>query len=487
MYSQRGDDEDRKRDAGMTKTETLLARVWKWWFTLRSSDPTVSYRERALRFLLPVMVVLRILALASVYSGISTAPPRYFPAWIAVAVFVVPISLSFRFLLTNRVDWAGVFFLTNWFLMDILNLPADGYWNAGFQVSLIIQVVLAALLLPSRVILPFLAFQLVTFGLWGYWLDIAYYDPPLLSSGQPVADFLRTIITLAVQEAIILFIVRYLRLEMEKSLRLQQTMIAQLEDEITERSRMEKERENFIRELNEKNIELERFTYTVSHDLKSPLVTIKGFLGLLKNDLEKGRRDLIQKDFSRIAEAAEKMGVLLSELLELSRIGRIVNLSEKIDVLKLIQESLETLDARIQSRHITVMISPNLPMAYADRIRLREVLENLIDNAAKYMGDQPRPLIEIGGQDNGDEAVFYVKDNGIGIEPRYQTRIFGLFDKLDATAEGTGVGLAIVKRVVELHGGRIWVESEGLGKGSTFYFVLPASGRQNMSATQAAV
>ena len=105
-------------------------------------------------------------------------------------------------------------------------------------------------------------------------------------------------------------------------------------------------------------------------------------------------------------------------------------------------------------------------------MRLREVLENLIDNAAKYMGDQKSPSIEIGVRDE-DEPVFYVKDNGIGIEPQYLQKVFGLFEKLDPTSEGTGIGLALIKRIIEVHGGRIWVESDGLGKGSTFCFTLP--------------
>ena len=101
------------------------------------------------------------------------------------------------------------------------------------------------------------------------------------------------------------------------------------------------------------------------------------------------------------------------------------------------------------------------------------MVENLIDNAAKYMGKQPKPLIEIGSLKAKNEIVIFVRDNGIGIEPKYHTKIFGLFEKLDSTSEGTGIGLALVKRIIETHGGRIWVESEGLGKGSTFCFTIP--------------
>ena len=106
------------------------------------------------------------------------------------------------------------------------------------------------------------------------------------------------------------------------------------------------------------------------------------------------------------------------------------------------------------------------------RVRLREVYENLIENAAKHLGDQPAPRIEIGYR-NGNGSTFFVRDNGIGIEEKYHTRIFGLFEKLDPKSEGTGVVLALVKRIIETHGGKIWVESDGLGKGSTFCFTIP--------------
>jgi signal transduction histidine kinase len=119
-------------------------------------------------------------------------------------------------------------------------------------------------------------------------------------------------------------------------------------------------------------------------------------------------------------------------------------------------------------------VEKSLPQVYGDRPRLFEVLQNLIDNAAKFMGDQPNPAIEIGtaGRTKNGTPVFFIRDNGMGIDPRYKDRIFGLFDKLDARTDGTGIGLALAKRIIELHRGRIWVESEP-GKGATFFFSLP--------------
>jgi len=257
------------------------------------------------------------------------------------------------------------------------------------------------------------------------------------------------------------------------------TVIAMVRD-ITVRKWAETEREELINilekqkvELEEKNAELTQFTYTVSHDLKSPLVTINGYLGYLEQDAISGNIERLKKDTQRIQEAVNKMHKLLTELLELSRIGRMMNQPEDVPFNTLVNDAMDIVHGQIEKQNITVRTQPNLPLVRGDRQRLTEVLQNLIDNAAKYMGDQSTPLIEIGQQGEQDgKLVFFVKDNGIGIAPEYYERIFGLFNKLDAKSEGTGVGLALVKRIIEFHGGRIWVESE-LRKGSTFYFTLP--------------
>jgi PAS domain S-box-containing protein len=243
--------------------------------------------------------------------------------------------------------------------------------------------------------------------------------------------------------------------------------------DISQRKQIQIEREMLINELEDKNSELERFTYTVSHDLKSPLITIKGFLGFLEQDALNGNTSRLRRDIQRIGDATDKMQLLLSELLELSRIGRLTNPYQYIKFEELVDEVVELLHGRIQEKTVDVYVQEDLPTIYGDRRRLLEVLQNLVDNAAKFTGPQPAPRIEIGqiGVEDG-KPIFYIKDNGIGIELIHQERIFGLFNKLDATSEGTGIGLALVKRIIEVHGGRIWVQSE-TGKGSTFFFTLP--------------
>lgn len=229
------------------------------------------------------------------------------------------------------------------------------------------------------------------------------------------------------------------------------------------------------RDLEQKNAELERFTYTVSHDLRSPLVTISAYLGYLRQDISAGNIERLKKDTERIASAVDKMDKSLKDLLELSRIGRMVNPLQTIQFQDLVDDALDIVRGRLDAGGITVLTHSNLPSVHGDKPRLTEVLQNLIDNAAKFMGDQPEPKIEIGmnGEIDGN-SVFFIRDNGIGIDPKYHEQVFGLFNRLDPRVEGTGVGLALVKRIIEFHGGRIWVESEQ-GKGATFYFTLKAA------------
>ncbi len=253
---------------------------------------------------------------------------------------------------------------------------------------------------------------------------------------------------------------------------------ARLEELLRQRTvALRKLKENAA-ELEARNAEMGRFTYTLSHDLKTPLITIRGFLGLLRKDLETGNVEATRRDMERIHDAAGNMYRLLDELLALSRIGRVVNPPEEVSLADLAREAAATQGAHLVERGVEVAIDPALPVVRGDCVRLLEVLVSLLDNAVKFLGDAAPPRIEVGQRRQDGETVVLVRDNGIGIDPRYHQKVFDLFDRLDPSVEGTGVGLTLVQRIIELHGGRIWVESEGSGLGSTFCFTLPQGSQE---------
>ena len=248
-----------------------------------------------------------------------------------------------------------------------------------------------------------------------------------------------------------------------------------LTKDIAERKQREQESEKFTAELKEKNTELERFTYTVSHDLKSPLVTIKTFLGYLAQDMAAADAGRIEKDMLFMNGAADKMGKLLGELLEMSRVGRVVNPPAEVAFKELAEEAERIVAGPILEGNVQVRLVDEPVTLHGDRSRLLEIWQNLVENAVKFMGDQPSPQIDIGLEHHDGETVFFVRDNGIGIDPKYHSKLFHIFEKFNPKTEGTGMGLAITKRIVELYQGRIWVESKGQGQGSCFFFTMPGA------------
>ena len=237
--------------------------------------------------------------------------------------------------------------------------------------------------------------------------------------------------------------------------------------DITEKKRLEEE-------IRRRSDEMENFVHTISHDLKSPLVSLQGFASILRSDYG----DKIDKDghhyLERIEKNANHMETLIKDLLELSRVGRVVGAFEEVDSSKIIDEVIEGLRLQIDQKGISLIIHNHCPTIYCDKNRVRQVFENLISNALKFIDNTENPTIEVGGTDCGEAYEFYVKDNGIGIERRYHEKIFGIFQRLQdlKDVEGTGVGLAIVKRIIENHDGDIRVESDK-GKGATFYLTFP--------------
>ena len=252
--------------------------------------------------------------------------------------------------------------------------------------------------------------------------------------------------------------------------------------EVNERKLAEKELKTnekklaaLVAELDGKNEELETFVYSVSHDLKTPIVTIDGFVGALQEDYAKKLSGSGLAYLNYISAAARKMETLINELIELSRIGRVEDLKSEFSFADIINETLKTLKPQLEARKICVNIQQNLPVMYGEKKRLSQVIENLLTNSIKYMGkNNLYPQIDIGAQKQNGQIVFFIKDNGIGIEKKYFDKIFQVFQRLPAAKkieEGTGIGLAIIKRIIEHHQGRIWLTSEP-GQGSTFFFTL---------------
>jgi len=223
------------------------------------------------------------------------------------------------------------------------------------------------------------------------------------------------------------------------------------------------------------NAELESFSYSVSHDLRAPLRAIHGFARILMEDHNAQLDPEAQRLLGVIDQNTRRMGQLIDDLLSFSRLGRQelgagrVNMEELArgvadDVRRMETDRPHPLDIRIAA----------LPPAQGDRALLRQVISNLLQNAAKFTRGQAHPVIEVGAHPNGDQSVYFIKDNGAGFDPRYTDKLFGVFQRLHRVEdfEGTGVGLAIVKRIVQRHGGRVWAEGQ-VDAGATFYFTLP--------------
>jgi PAS domain S-box-containing protein len=245
--------------------------------------------------------------------------------------------------------------------------------------------------------------------------------------------------------------------------------------DVTEAKRLAAEREAMVTELEARNSELRSFARTVSHDLKSPLITIKGFLGLLQDHRASGDEERVDRDVKTIALVADRMQVLIEDLLEYSRIDRRQEDWAEIDLGRIAREAVMMVGGRTANAGAQVEVATDLPRVLGDPTLLRMVFQNLVDNAVKFFGDQAEPRVHIGARHDSAEAVLFVEDNGVGIEAKNQEKVFELFKKLTSDDRGTGIGLASVKRIIEIHGGRVWVESEGRGKGATFCFTLTPS------------
>jgi signal transduction histidine kinase len=239
------------------------------------------------------------------------------------------------------------------------------------------------------------------------------------------------------------------------------------------------------RELEERNAEQETFIYTVSHDLRTPLLSISGMADLLKEAIEGGDEEEVRFLLGRVQGNVHKMGDLLNDLLSLSRAGRQLEEKETVNLGATVAESLAELDRHVRQRGVKVELPPEWPRINYPPREAHEVASNLLHNALKWAGgDGVQPHIRVTWQEAGGRAVLTVEDNGPGVPEEYRDRVFELFRKLDPETPGTGVGLAIAKRVVERHGGRIWVDDSPLG-GAAFHAELPLAPSHGSDGTPA--
>jgi PAS domain S-box-containing protein len=243
--------------------------------------------------------------------------------------------------------------------------------------------------------------------------------------------------------------------------------------DITERKRAEEALARQTDELTRINAELEDFTHSVSHDLKEPLRGIEAFAGFLAEDYSDKLDEQGQRYVSILRESSVRMKDLIDDLLQLSRIGRSSYEYSVVLMRSLIEDVTLELSYAFQEKSVELRVDPALPAINCDKVRMREVFKNLISNAIKY-NDKVVPRIDIGCRPENGAFTFAVRDNGIGVAPEFHDKIFKIFQRLHHRDEyeGTGVGLAICKKVVEGHGGRIWVESTP-GQGTAFLFTIP--------------
>jgi signal transduction histidine kinase len=226
-------------------------------------------------------------------------------------------------------------------------------------------------------------------------------------------------------------------------------------------------------ELEAANKELESFSYSVSHDLRAPLRAIGGFAELLREDNAEQLDDEGRRKLDVIRGEAARMGSLIDDLLAFSRLGRKSLTPGELDMAELAQTVFDRLRAEPGGGRVELRLG-RLPRAWGDRALLEQVWVNLLSNAVKFSSKKDAPIVEVGAITQEREHVFFVRDNGAGFDPRYQAKLFGVFQRLHDSAEfpGTGVGLALVQRIIVRHGGRVWADGKP-GEGATFHFTLP--------------
>lgn len=390
----------------------------------------------------------------------------YYRNAVAASTALLPILISLYLLRRDEVSLPStILAVSSAITITWLATLGNGIHDIGVLGYFVILIV-AGLIMRGKVIMMLTAFIIACMGWLAFGEYFGWYHISPAGPDHREDFFIGSILVLIAGNAVY----RLVKNVYEN--------LQQAEREIETRKKAEAEREAVILRLKAKNQELDRFAIRVSHDLKSPLITLAGFLGLLEKDLGVGNQPQAEKDMAQINEAAKRMGKFVDELLDLSRVGRITNPPKSVAFDEIVQEALKITAGILQANQATVEMEAIFPFVVVDRARVVQVLQNLISNAVKFSSNQAQPVIHIGFEEINGEHIFSVRDHGIGIAPAHHEQIFELFSKLNPEIEGTGIGLGLVKKIIEVHGGRIWVESK-LGQGSTFKFTLAHAPKNN--------
>ena len=432
-----------------------------------------AFRHRSINLLLGSVAVLGTagilyIVLYRIPTEVRLTPSRA----IYLLSYLVVVVLYFGRRIPDR--WRALGFLTLLYGFSVFSF-VGGWLGSSARTFLLTLIILAAILVSTRASLVAAGLSLVTYAGFGLaynrgWLVYpeapAHAELPYIiieGFGFALAVGMTTVALWAIREGLMA------ATRANQELREARALLDQRAQELNAANRLLEERSSSLAAANE---ELESFTYSVSHDLRAPLRAMDGFSRMLSEDYAPQLPAEAQRYLGKVRANAQKMTDLIDGLLSLSRLGRQSLRKRSVKPEELVHQVLEELSEERTGRRVDILVG-ELPPCQADPTLLKQVYANLLSNALKYTRDRDRARIDVGCEEVEGVAAYYVRDNGTGFDMTYADRLFALFQRMHSEGEyeGSGVGLAIVQRIVHRHGGEVWAEGEE-GRGATFYFTL---------------